>query len=270
MTLDQMKELTSKAKDGDGAFDALMRAFQEHIQEEYRKGRIKGSDYAEVYLGGMNSIMGLSAQYLLQKEQSDKQVELLGAQKLQTEEQTKLIAAQKLGVDAEVLQTQAQTDNLIEQRLLIQEQVASEQLRQTKLTADTQLTNEQKAQIVAQTALTNQQLINTVTQNTQLEKQNTKIDAEVALLGQKLDTEKAQILDNVNGAPVAGTIGRQNELYVAQRDGFERDAEQKMAKLMVDSFAVRLTQDNTTPMPSSLADTNFNSVLQKAVAGIGA
>jgi hypothetical protein len=76
-----------------------------------------------------------------------------------------------------------------------------------------------------------------------LEAQILKTHAETALLIAKKNTEDAQIVDAVNGSDVVGLVGKQKNLYQKQADGFDRDAEQKALKLMVDLWSVGMTAD---------------------------
>ena len=71
-----------------------------------------------------------------------------------------------------------------------------------------------------------------------IEAQDDKVVAEKDLLDQKLLTEKAQILDTVEGVLVTGVIGKQAALYAQQTKGFIRDAEQKIIKLLSDGWSV--------------------------------
>lgn len=63
-------DLTTVALDGTGVFDKLMSSVDLHIQREYKKGRITGDQYAEVYMGVMNGVLSNSVQFLLTKDQS--------------------------------------------------------------------------------------------------------------------------------------------------------------------------------------------------------
>ena len=92
-----------------------------------------------------------------------------------------------------------------------------------------------------------------------VDKQNARLAAEIALLQQKLLTEQAQL-------PL---IDKQKALYDAQAAGFARDAEQKLAKIMVDSWSVRRMQDDGTMVPGSLDDGSIDTVIGKAKDGIG-
>lgn len=95
-----------------------------------------------------------------------------------------------------------------------------------------------------------------------------KTDAEVLLLTQKKETELAQVSDVVATGTVAGVIGKQKGLFQKQTDGFDRDAEQKLAKIMVDTWSVRQTTDGATVDANGLADAQIATVLAKAKTGI--
>lgn len=53
---------------GTGVFDELMSAVNSNINLQYSLGRINAADYAQVYLGGIQSVISQSIQYLLQKD----------------------------------------------------------------------------------------------------------------------------------------------------------------------------------------------------------
>ena len=55
--------------DGTGVFDKLIDAVNKNIEAQYSKGRITGNDYANVYLGSMQSVIAQSVQYVLQEKQ---------------------------------------------------------------------------------------------------------------------------------------------------------------------------------------------------------
>jgi hypothetical protein len=97
---------------------------------------------------------------------------------------------------------------------------------------------------------------------------NEKTDAEVALLDQKRETELAQVSDLVATGTVAGVIGKQKGLFQKQTDGFDRDAEQKLSKIMVDTWSVRQTTDGADAGLAGLAEASVAEVLSKAKLGI--
>lgn len=96
-----------------------------------------------------------------------------------------------------------------------------------------------------------------------------KTDAEVSLLNQKRETELAQVSDVVATGTVVGVIGKQKNLFQKQADGFDRDAEQKLAKIYTETWAVRQSTDgDPDPNSSGLGNAAIAAVLTKARAGI--
>jgi hypothetical protein len=67
-------------------------------------------------------------------------------------------------------------------------------------------------------------------------------------------------------------LGKQKLLYAAQTNGFTRDAEQKAAKILVDSWNVRRTTDDATVADSNnmLNDVTIGRFVNKLAAGVGA
>lgn len=67
LTLD---ELTTRQPCGAGVFDALMEAYSKHIEIEYDKGRITGTEYAKAYVDLTSNAMSQSIQFLMSKDQA--------------------------------------------------------------------------------------------------------------------------------------------------------------------------------------------------------
>ena len=59
---------------GTGIFDILINAVNENIEIQYKKGRIKGADYANVYLSSMQAVIAESVQFLQQKQLTEAQI----------------------------------------------------------------------------------------------------------------------------------------------------------------------------------------------------
>ena len=96
-----------------------------------------------------------------------------------------------------------------------------------------------------------------------------RTSAETTLLGQKLNTEKAQT--TAAGVDADSVVGRQKALYLAQSNGFLRDAEQKAAKLLVDTWSVRRTTDTNNTSGNStnqLDDATIGKAITKMLQGI--
>ena len=190
------KDLTTGAVGGAGVFDQLMVSVDAHLSREFKANRIKGTDYAQVYVGSMTAAMQNAVQFLLGKQAADKQAELLASQTL----------------------TEAYT-----------------------------LSDLLPAQI-------------------------DKIAAEIALLGQKKSTEEAQIKDIVDDLAVVGVIGKQKLLYGKQTDGFDRDAEQKAAKMLIDTWAIRVSagaSEGVVPTNMGGSQANIRLAVDDMLRGIG-
>lgn len=83
-SLDSSNEWT-----GTGVFDKLIEAVNKNIEGQYNKGRINGNDYANVYLGSMQSVIAQSVQFLLQENLVTAQTATEASKKLLVERQTK-------------------------------------------------------------------------------------------------------------------------------------------------------------------------------------
>ena len=224
----ELVDLTEATLSGDGAFDVLMRASKAHLEAEFASNRIRGTEYANVYLGSMTEVMAGAIRFLLEKDKAAYEAAL--------------VEAQVRNMEAQILLTGAQVD-LAKQQLLnaiTENEIMLKQ--QCKLAAEYDLLMEQKLKTIQETAL----------------------------LAQKKVTEMAQ----TNGASTDtdSVIGKQKNLYQAQADGFKRDAEQKAAKLMVDSWNVRRTTDEGTEANATnmLHDVTVGRAVTKLLEGAGA
>ena len=256
-------DYTGETLDGTGVFDSMMRAVKTHVEGEFTGGRINGTDYATVYLGALQATMDRALEFLLQRDKVTLELELLEIEK------------EKLAIEKD----QASANlNLINAQVL-------------KVTAEIDLVNAEKAKadadklrIDAQTALINQQVLNAAEEKRVLEaqvcklqaefdlivQQTTKATAETGLLNQRKVTEQAQT--SGAGVDTNSVVGKQIALYGAQADGFARDAEQKAAKIMVDTWNVRRTTDdgvsaNTT---NKLDDVSVGRVVNVLLTGVNA
>ena len=70
----------SPSWDGTGVFDKLMHAINGNILVQYDSGRIKGPEYAQVYLGSMQTAVVEAMKFMLTKEQIAKDLDLKQAQ----------------------------------------------------------------------------------------------------------------------------------------------------------------------------------------------
>lgn len=301
-----VSDLTESTTNGSGVFDVIMQATKAHLNEEYKSNRIKGPEYATVYLGALQSAMNQALQFVLTKQRSDYEARLMEAQiiteghqqallqqqlNLMTSERDKVIAeiavvnqqasklvSEKAGIDSQTNLTEQQRTNLVSEKARIDAETSRVTQQTTNLAADKLLTD-------AKVSLTTQQATNAITENLVLVAQECKLKAEfdqlkelvlkttaeTTLLNQKRVTEAAQT--SGTGVDADSVIGRQKGLYTAQADGFIRDAEQKAAKLMLDTWNVRRTTDVDATLADTtnkLNDASIGRVVDKLLAGVNA
>lgn len=367
----ELADLTSSLVDGEGVFDVLMRANKAHLEQEFTKNRIKGPEFAQVYLGSLQTVLATALQFVMQKNAAnqdillkDKQIELATAQIAQATAQTLQVEAQTLLITQQRANLTAEANNLVKQGSLIDAQalkvtqdmglvvqqktnLVAEALnlpkQGAKIDADTALSGQQLLNLTAEKLLTDakvtqtsQQTANLVSEELNISKQGLLIDAnrthiaqqtlmveeqvkseafrnfvhptdptlsgtlekerqvliaqecklkaefdvlmltkdkttsETTLLGQKLATEKAQVMSL--GVDADSLVGRQKGLYLGQTNGFLRDAEQKAAKLLVDTWSVRRTTNDATiaDATNKLDDSTIGQAVTKLLTGVGA
>jgi hypothetical protein len=180
-------DVTTGTIAGTGAFDKLMAAVTAQLESQFSAGRLTGVNYANVYLGAIQSTIAQSVQFVLGVAPSD---------------------AQAL-----------------------------------------------------------------------------KAAAEITLLGQKKLTEEAQVKNVLSDATIVfrpvdgevdaegfGVLGKQQFLYKMQSDGFLRDAEQKLTKILMDSWAIAKSVDTSglVTLPTNSNQITLVKVIEKAREGIGA
>lgn len=263
-------KLTERNIDGNGVVDYLMKAVHQYIDHEFKEGRLKGPEYASVCLGLIEAAMKNGLDFLLQQQKVALEAQLIEAQ-------IRLADAQVEIAQAELEIKQAELPKITAEIALIEAQTA-------KVLAENQNLDVERLRIIAQTSLINQQTTNAVQEHKVLEAQECKLKAEydnilqntlkgaqeTLLLAQKVATEKAQVL--AVGVDADSVIGRQKLLYQAQAEGFQRDAEQKAAKIMVDSWNVRRTTDDATQANADnmLYDVAIGRAINKLLSGAGA
>ena len=184
-------------------------------------------------------------------------------QGLQLDAQTALVTQQKANLIAEAINIEKQGDQLIAQTALVGQQKVNLAAEVANIPRQGALLDKQSLDLVQST-------LNKVKEALVLDKQAAKLVTEESLLDRKILTEEAQYRDAVGDIAVTGVIGKQKLLYAAQTDGFARDAEQKLAKIIVDTWNVRRTTDSTTnPALTGLTDVDIKQVLTQARAAAG-
>ena len=68
--------LNTPTWEGTAIFDVLVRIVNENLKIQYDEGRIKATDYAQAYIGGLQTCLTESMKYIMQKDNLIKDEEL--------------------------------------------------------------------------------------------------------------------------------------------------------------------------------------------------
>ena len=229
-----VERLTEAKLTGKGVFDVLMQSVKLHLEQEYNQNRIRGTEYSQVYLGSLTAILEQATRFLLDKDKSFYEIALVEAQVRLADAQVRLVEKQIEKEDQEATLRAAQVAK-------INREILTMDISDNLLTAQVLLAQAQKI----------------------------STDAQSALVIQKTNTEKAQTL--AAGVDVDSVVGKQKALYQSQIDGFKRDAEQKAARTMIDTWNARRTTDEGTVADATnrLDDSTIGKAVEKLLVGVG-
>ncbi|CAL9956895.1 virion structural protein [Vibrio phage D292] len=270
------RQLTGGEKAGSGLYDELMRTSQSHLEAEFKAGRIKGTDYANAYLGMMQANLSTGLQFVMQKELTNAQVEIAKEQIKQNEKQNELLELQKAQLEIANQTAQYNLDVTLPAQTAILEEQLLQAKEQTKLlTSQIAQVNAQTALASAQETLVEEQTITERTKTTNPTGGSTKASfdktlAEIEVLNQKKITEQKQTTGSI--ADTQGLIGYEMTLKNLQGESFLRDAEQKATKIYSDIFSVMYSteaegMDNNA---WGFSSANSDRVLEELLKGVGA
>lgn len=132
---------------------------------------------------------------------------------------------------------------------------------------DTAMKVQQKLNLAEEVLKTKQDTANALSTNTVIVNQGNKVLSEIGLLDQKKVSETAQT--EATAAPDS-VIGKQTSLYQKQTDGFDRDAEQKAAKMALDTWSIRQSTDGALAGPAGINDESIKELVDRMKAGVSA
>lgn len=169
----EIDELTQATLEGTGVFDVMMRSVKGHLEGEFKANRIRGADYANVYLGSLTAVLGQASAYALSRVR-------LGLELQQMQIQVDQLRAnlEKHPYEIALLQGQAQAQDA-------QTALATKQLEQLteeikKIPVEVTLLNSQVNQAKGQLALTEAQTAQVVAENLRAPKQLELLTAQVS------------------------------------------------------------------------------------------
>lgn len=275
----ELESLTQGSVGGTGAFEILMQSLSGHLKLEYDKGRITGDQYAKAYIELTGLAMQTAMGFVMGKEQAYWQAMLAREQGKKAEVEVVQSAVNLEIAKAQLAMTRAQAEVTQAQLVLVKMQLATEDAKfeltweQTALTDQQRLLAvEQTAAQVKQVALLDKQILQTEAQTIMIgaqtdvqEKQLLVMDEQIALTGEQAQVAHAQWSDTIigSGTAVSGMVLKQKDLLVKQAEAFDRDADARIAKMMIDTWIVQRTTNEAETIPASLDDANINEVVNK-------
>lgn len=195
--------LTTATLDGAGVFDTLMRANKEHLEAEFKAGRIKGADYANVYLGSLQSVLAASVQFLLERdkatllaEKTKAEIALLEQQLINATTENTVLIAQECKLRAEYDATQGQTLRATAETALLNQKIITER-------AQTQAVGVEENSVVGR----QKALFSAQTDGFKRDAEQKAADLLIKSWATRRTTDEATVADNVNKLNDA-TIGR--------------------------------------------------------------
>lgn len=272
-------ELTEGKLDGNGVFDKLMKTFELHLEREYNKQRIRGTDYANAYIGLINNALNQVSNYALEKSKLPLELQLLEAQihKIATD----TIVATKQGglIDAQIHKEMAQTEMLHlemeykfpKELALIDEQIANMKAEIALKEKELALRDKQLDISVIELRIKEQQLrLAEYELQVKAPAEVRSINAQADLYNQKVVTEKAQTDASVIGK--GSVIDHNNKVLAQQAISYDNDSKLKATSMLVDTWKVRRNDDpDEAPVNdiNKLADPNIGTAVVKVLQSVG-
>lgn len=219
-------DLTMGVVGGTGTFDALMRGFKAHLQEEYDANRISGAEYTKAFIALTATAMQNAVQFLLGRDGAYWQSVIAQAQAITARVALETAKVQHMSVLAEM-------------------RTARANYALTKLKLSTEDVAFATGQYNLNHILPQQRLL--LTEQTEVQR------------AQTLNTR-------TDGTIVAGVLGKQKDLYTQQITSYKRDAEVKAAKLFTDAWTVQKTIDEGLLPPNGFSNVSLDTILTRIKA----
>lgn len=242
-------DVTTGVIGGDGVLDKLLSTMTEHLTAQYEKRRITGVEYATLYLGAYQATLQQALALTLAKETQAYEIKNLDWEAKLKEAQYNL-AVKQLEVATYELTNKAPAElaGITKQNTLLDGQATLQTKEGTLKDLEATLATAKIAGETANTASTTKQ---------------------TELYERKRLTEVAQL--DGTGILSGSVLDSQKALLAAQTLGLEKDAKQKVAKLMLDTWATRSTiNDAADPNPTNkLRDNEVGLVVTNLCASVG-
>lgn len=237
-------DLTTVSLDGLGVFDRMLTLHRLALSREFTGGRIVGKEYSDAFIQTYIANLELSIRLVMEKEKQAYELDLLEGQLAKMEADTAL-ANKELEIKVAMLPLNI---------ALTTAQIA-------KMEADATLAEKQLLLADRELILKDKELL-------LKDKELDLMAKQIVLTEQKVITEKAQTDPSV--IVEGSVISMNNRVLEAQVDGFKRDAEQKAANTLLQTWIVRLNNDAAlTNDANMLKDKYVGRAVEKMMQGVG-
>jgi hypothetical protein len=219
-----LSDLTEVSVTGEGVFDKLMQATRAHLDEEFKRNRIRGPEYSTVYVSGLQSAMDQSIRFLLERDNValiQAQIALAEKQLLQADKDLELADKAIEKADKEIDLAQAQIDKMLFERDLTEQQVLNMQLEALNIPKQGALLDQQVLNAEQDVLLSAKQVEKLTADITLIPKQGALLDQQVLNAEQEVLLSEQQVVKI--GAEVLN-IPKQGELLDAQTAVQEQNA----------------------------------------------
>lgn len=301
-------EITTGKINGKGTFDVLMKTLELHLRQEYENQRIRGTDYANAYIGLINNALGQVTDYAIQKAKLPLELQLTEAQIQKIGADTILVTKQGGLVDAQIIREMLEAEKLhleIEYKLPKELAMLDAQIMNMKWEAQLkeyelkyikpiQLALQQKeldikekqlSMMVLELALKEKQLgiaekeLNIKEQQLALARYElevkapaevSSINSQTGLYQQKTITEKAQTDPSVIGT--GSVIDMNNKVLAEQAQSYKNDGKIKVLSILADTWKVRRNDDpDEAPVTeiNKLNDPTIGLAVTKSMQSVG-
>lgn len=223
------ESLTTREVGGSGTFDALMESAHNHLKAEFKANRITGGEYTKAYIAMMEACMSNAVQFLLGRDQAYWAAALAQIQAVTARVGLATAKAQFVLAKVQALSTKSE-------------------YALTKL----KLSNEGQNYCAAKFNV------------------DEILPAQERLLKEQYEVQRAQTMETRSDAlPIAGSIGKQKELYAQQITSYQRDAEVKASKLFTDAWITQKTIDEGLNPPNGFTNASIDTILTKLKSNNG-
>ena len=234
--------------DGTGVFDIIMKAANENIKIQNQTSRITGAEYAEVYLGTMQSAISEAMKFLLNKDQIIKDLELKQTQ-IESVEADTLIKQEQHTKDLEVKTAQISKIN---------DDLLTSAKQRESIDKDLEVKD---IEIEVKTAQIDAIEFDTLIKQEQSDKdlalKQTQID--VGLEEKRLKAAQADAFPIQSAKDIL--VKQANvDLLNRQKDGFDDNKHQKLFEAQMNAWALMFSSGLLTTKPSIISNDSASSL----------